>query len=283
MSEIRLLLCTDMDRTVIPNGFQPEHPKARSIFHNLCNLNGVHLTYVTGRHLQLVKEAIAEYNLPEPQYVISDVGTKIYEKIDGNYTELEVWQQEIAGEWQGKSHAELQQLLAATNGLRLQETGKQNDFKLSYYLPLEADFQTIVREVDIKLQEYGIAASLITSVDEPAGVGLLDVLPRNATKLHGLNFLRQYLGFTREETIFAGDSGNDLPVLESSTRSILVANSDPDLKEEAARLAEKNGNSKAFFQAENEHFPLGGNYSAGVIQGVIHYMPEIEQRLNITQ
>ena len=62
----RLLLCTDMDRTIIPNGHQPEHPDARERFRQLCSLPAVKLVYVTGRHLQLVEQAIADYNLPEP-------------------------------------------------------------------------------------------------------------------------------------------------------------------------------------------------------------------------
>lgn len=279
MSKLRLLLCTDMDRTVIPNGSQPEHPEARSLFRRLCRLSGVELVYVTGRHLQLVEEAIAEYDLPLPGYVIADVGTKIYQRTTTGYTELQLWQQEIAGDWQGKSQAELWQILASVASLTPQEESKQSDFKLSYYLPLQADVAGVTAEVEAKLDEAGVAASVITSIDEPAQVGLLDVLPRNATKLHGLNFLREYCGYAQEETIFAGDSGNDLPVLESDIRSVLVANADPALQKQAAILASQNGNSSAFYQAQNTTFYLGGNYCAGVVQGVVYYMPHIMELL----
>ena len=36
------------------------------------------LAYVTGRHRQLVEEAMEQYRLPQPDFVIGDVGTTIY-------------------------------------------------------------------------------------------------------------------------------------------------------------------------------------------------------------
>lgn len=79
MPQSKLLLCADMDRTVIPNGEQPEHPDARKRFKTFCLLPEVKLVYVTGRHQELVKQAIKNYHLPEPDFVITDVGTKIYQ------------------------------------------------------------------------------------------------------------------------------------------------------------------------------------------------------------
>ena len=46
----RLLLCTDLDRTLIPNGPQPESPGARDRFAALAGSPHVVLAYVTGRH-----------------------------------------------------------------------------------------------------------------------------------------------------------------------------------------------------------------------------------------
>jgi len=275
----RLLLCTDMDRTVIPNGRQPEHPQAREQFRRLCALPAVTLVYVSGRHLQLVEQAIADYQLPQPDYAITDVGTKIYRREQAAWTGMDAWQQQIAGDWRGKSHHQLQQTLSRFPELILQEQSKQNDFKLSYYLSLDADRERLLRQVDEQLNQLGVAASLIWSVDEPARVGLLDVLPRNATKLHGIEFLQQSLGYAAQEVIFAGDSGNDLPVLGSSIRSILVANAEAEVKQQALQLAERNGYPDTLFLAQPDTFPLGGNYSAGVLQGIAYFAPEMTRQL----
>jgi len=275
----RLLLCTDMDRTIIPNGRQPEHPQARENFRRLCKLPMVTLVYVTGRHIQLVEQAITDYQLPKPDFAITDVGTRIYRREQAEWIEVHAWQKQIAGDWQGKSHGQLQQALSSLPELTLQEQSKQNDFKLSYYLSLAADRDKILQQVDQRLSQLDVAASLIWSIDEPEQVGLLDVLPRNATKLHGIEFLQQYLGYGPQEVIFAGDSGNDLPVMGSSIRSILVANAEPEIKQQAQLLAEQNGYAESLFLAQQDSFPLGGDYSAGVLQGIAYFSPEIGEKL----
>lgn len=275
----RLLLCTDMDRTVIPNGVQPENPNSREQFRQLCRLSSVCLVYVTGRHLQLVIQAIVDYNLPQPRYLITDVGTKMYRQVQDEWREMGPWQDQIARDWQGRSRVQLRNALWGISDLSLQEESKQSDLKLSYYLPLGADLEKTLMEVKERLAHMGVAASVIWSVDEPEQVGLIDILPRNATKLHAIEFLQQHLGYEPEETVFAGDSGNDLPVLGSSVRSILVANAESEIKDQALQLVKQNGCPETLYIAQQEGFLLGGNYSAGVLQGVAFFAPEITEKL----
>ena len=153
---------------------------------------------------------------------------------------------------------------------------------MSYYLPLDVAHKKVLTEIEQRLSQLGVAASLVFSIDEPKQIALLDVLPLNATKLHAIEFMRQHLGYDMQETIFAGDSGNDLQVLGSSIRSILVANADPDIKREALHLAEKNGSTRSHYLASQNDFPLGGNYAAGVLQGVVFFIPEIEKKLKLS-
>lgn len=277
----RLLLCTDMDRTIIPNGRQTEHPDARPQFAKLCSIPQVKLVYVTGRSLALVKQAIAEYDLPEPEYIISDVGTIIYEKKKSKWQKMQTWQERIAKDWQGKTHDQLQKALNTIVEIELQEEHKQNDFKLSYYISMDADHKSILTKVETRLAKLGVNVSLIHSLDEPEQIVLLDILPRNATKKHAIEFLQKQLGYKTREIVFAGDSGNDLQVLSSSIPSILVANAEDDIKEKARKLADKNGHTKALFLAEEENFALGGNYTAGVLQGLIYFAPEIGEKIKI--
>lgn len=279
MTAGRILLCTDMDRTIIPNGRQREHHKARPQFTALCSMPQITLVYVTGRSLSLVQKAIFEYDLPEPEYIISDVGTKIYEGKEGSWREIRLWQGLIAKDWRGKTHNQLQKSLDGIVELRLQEEHKQNDFKLSFYMPMDADYKSVLARVENRLAELDVDVSLIYSFDEPEQRALLDILPRNATKLHGIEFLQKHLGYESKETIFAGDSGNDLPVLGSSIPSILVANAEADIKQKAMDLARENGTSKALYLAKKEASALGGNYTAGVLQGLVYFVPEIEEKV----
>lgn len=279
MSPAKLLLCTDMDRTVIPNGDQPEHPAARPCFRAFCQRPEIQLVYVTGRHRELVQQAIQSYDLPAPDFVITDVGTRIYEVGAGQWRELLLWQQTIAAAWHGCSHEQIRQALGPQTELVLQEASKQSSYKLSYYLPLDADKDAILARVETCLRQLGVEASLVWSIDEPENIGLLDVLPRNATKLHGIEFLQQQLGYRYDQVIFAGDSGNDLPVLVSPIRSVLVANASAELKLQAQQLARQNGHGEALYLAEEANFPLGGNYAAGVLQGVWHFAPALRPQL----
>jgi sucrose-6F-phosphate phosphohydrolase len=281
MAMNKLLLCTDMDRTVIPNGRQPEHPNARRAFGQLCALEGLCLVYVTGRHRQLVQEAIANWQLPRPDYVITDVGTKIYQLVQGKWHEMLSWQKQIASDWRGKTHDDLRQALLFCPQLVLQEHSRQNDFKLSYYLQLSADREKIFAAVEEQLTLLGVDASLIWSIDEQEQIGLLDVLPRHATKLHAIEFLQHHLGYKHHEVIFAGDSGNDLPVLVSPVQSVLVANAEPEIRQQAQNEARNNGCAHTLYLAQ-DNFPLGGNYAAGVLQGVVFFAPQIGTQVKLS-
>jgi len=274
--ERRLFLCTDLDRTLIPNGPQSESPRARKLFSRLAERPSVTLAYVTGRHSVLVDSAIANYQLAKPDFAITDVGTKIYAGTEKGWRLQEAWQAEIAPDWKGLDNRALRNLFHGLSALRLQESSKQSSHKLSYYVPLHADILALEAVLRSRLEAKGIRASLIWSVDEPAGLGLLDVLPERATKLHAIEFLRERLGFGLGETLFAGDSGNDLQVMASAVPSVLVANASPVVREAALAQATAAGNEKALYLARGGFRGMNGNYSAGILEGAVHFQPELQ-------
>jgi sucrose-6-phosphatase len=275
----KLLLCTDMDRTVIPNGCAPEHPDARKRFSLFCANSGVTLVYVTGRHIALVQHAIDYYNLPVPRYVISDVGTKMYQMDNDQWSEMTEWANEIDQDWKGYTAFDIKQLFNPISELVLQESSKQNTHKLSYYLPLYLDNEDVIRKMESVLADIDIEVSIIWSLDEPNSTGLIDVLPRHATKLHAIEFLQKKLEYSHEEVVFAGDSGNDLPVLVSQINAVLVDNASSDIKAEARQLALKNGHVEALYIANSNNLAMNGHYSAGVLEGVWHYAPQFRDML----
>ena len=274
MTDTPLLICTDLDRTLIPNGVQSESPGAMNIFRSLVSRPNVSLAFVTGRHQELVEDAIAKFQLPQPDYVIADVGTTIYEINSGRWGIWEQWEREIGPAWMGMSGDDIHVLLEDIRELRLQEPYKQNRFKLSYYVPL-ADVQgDLEREISLRIKEKGIRASLVWSVDSVTAVGLLDILPENATKLHAVEFLMSELSFDLHSTVFAGDSGNDVSVLVSPIRSVLVANASNEVRREVIREVETSGLADAVYLAKGDFNGMNGNYSAGILEGVAHYHPQ---------
>ena len=270
---VKLLLCTDLDRTLLPNGPQPESPDARKLFAELVAQDGVTLVYVTGRDHVLVDAAINEYGLPQPDYVIADVGATIYEIEQGQWRYWDSWEHEIAGDWQGKAHDEIHALFAGLPMLRLQEESKQSKFKLSYYVPADADHRSLMSDMHAILFDHHISASLIWSIDELADTGLLDVLPASASKQHAIEYLMQQKGFDHSNTVFAGDSGNDMAVLSSPIQSVLVANASEDVRHEARQRVVNMGQNETLYFARGGFHDMNGNYSAGILEGVAHYVP----------
>lgn len=270
----RLLICTDLDRTLLPNGSQPPSAGALEAFSQLVAKPEVVLAYVSGRHRQLVEDAISEYHLPQPDWVVGDVGTSIYQVLGKTWQHWLDWEHDIAADWNGLTATDLRALFNDLPPLQLQEEAKQNRFKLSYYLPMHIDVTALQAEMIRRLQDRHLPASLIYSIDEAAEVGLLDVLPACATKLHAVEFMMNHLGFDLNNTLFAGDSGNDLPVIASPIRSVLVANADHQVIEQAKTLVRENRTESAFYLAKGGFLGMNGNYSAGILEGVAHYYPE---------
>ncbi|MCB1801187.1 MAG: HAD-IIB family hydrolase [Gammaproteobacteria bacterium] len=277
----QLLICTDLDRTLIPNGPQPESPGARERFHRLAQRPEVVLAYVSGRDHGLVRKAVSNYHLPIPDFVIGDVGTTIYRvEANGDWRQQEGWATQIAKDWAGRSRADIRAMLLDLHALRAQEGSKQNAFKLSFYVPLQSDRVALTRQIDERLQQQGIAARQIWSVDEPAGIGLLDILPATASKYHAIEALMQQQHFDEFNTVFCGDSGNDLEVLASPLKAVLVANAQPEVRRQVLQMASEGGHPDRIYIARGGYHGMNGFYSAGMLEGIAHYFPAIEAWLD---
>ena len=270
----KILLCSDLDRTILPNGSQPESPQALPMLHAIASHSELTLAYVSGRHEHLIRQAIEEYAIPVPAYAIGDVGTTIYKVDNDKWAVWPEWSEVIAEDWNGASHQDLLAMFTDLDILRLQETEKQNTFKLSYYSPVKFDREGFLAEMQDRLTHQGIKASLIWSIDEAAEVGLLDVLPASATKLHAVEFLMECLDYDETNTVFAGDSGNDLPVLTSGRlQAVLVKNAHPDVVAEAKAELQKKQLASRLYVAQGDFLGMNGNYSAGVLEGLAHFIP----------
>ena len=280
MSAERLLLCTDLDRTLLPNGAQPESTSARQWFARLVADQGVVLVYVTGRDRRLVEKAITNYAIPEPDFVISDVGTRIHDLRPGDWRDVSDWQQAIDRDWAGCSHTDLVAMFRDLPALRLQEHVKQGRNKLSYYVPAQSDRNTLGAELEGRLRARGVAAELVWSIDEPNGVGLLDIVPAGAGKLAAIEFLRQRLDFAANEVLFAGGSGNDLSVMTSGLPAVLVANASTEVRQQAVELARQRGHASRLYLAGGGFLGLNGNYAGGILEGVAHFHPHMTERLS---
>jgi len=270
---IEILLCSDLDRTILPNGEAPESPGAREVLRRISRRTEIHLAYVSGRNRKLIEAAIENYHLPLPDFAIGDVGTTIYDLDKGNWNDWSAWNEEISKDWPEGGHDELAGKLSDMTRLQLQEPEKQNRFKLSYYTDAGGDHQRLIQEIRERLEGRGVRPSVIWSVDEQRDVGLIDILPERANKVHAVRFLAQRKGVSKKRVVYAGDSGNDLAVMVSDIQSILVRNAAEEVRREARESVEKSGLGETLYEAKGGFLGMNGNYTAGVLEGLAHFLP----------
>jgi sucrose-6F-phosphate phosphohydrolase len=270
----KILLACDLDRTIIPSGIQKESPLARPLLRRLACHPNIYLVYVSGRDQKLIRDAIEEFYLPIPDWAIGDVGTTLYRIINGNWQLSDDWSAEIGQDWKRMDREELALLLGGLKEIQPQEPEKQNQYKLSYYTDQDIDYQALVINIRGRLAKRGVRVSIIWSVDEIGKIGLLDIIPGRANKLHAIRFLMQQEQFPEKHTVYAGDSGNDLDVLTSGLQAILVKNATGDVRKQALDALSRKRLTHRLYLPRGNFWGMNGNYAAGVLEGLVHFIPE---------
>jgi len=74
--------------------------------------------------------------------------------------------------------------------------------------------------------------------------------------------------------MYSGDSGNDLAVLASQVPEVLVGNASEEVRREAIRRAAEQRHTEALYLARGGLKGMNGNYAAGILEGMVHFMPE---------
>ncbi len=265
-----IILATDLDRTLLPDGPYPDDESLKTLFDALNDIPHT-LVYVTGRNLNMVLDAIEKYKIPIPDFLIAEVGTSMFVKKDNVLIPEKSWSEYIMSHEQKWNREDIVNTIGTRHNLTLQETKKQNDFKISYYLPHDANRTETMSYINTNLKKIGVDANILWSVDPLAdSVGLIDILPKTATKATAIEFLRKQKDLSKDAVIYCGDSGNDILPLTRGYYSILVNNAPEDVKKTVIEKVAKNGDINLLYIASGarEH---NGNYASGIIEGLLHF------------
>ncbi len=203
----------------------------------------------TGRSLHSALDVIEEWRIPAPSVLITSVGAEIYHARDGSLARLEAdpdWPGLVARTW---PRTAVVRTLAALDWLEPQGAREQRPHKLAYFL----DVPSRVPQVRAALDHAGLAAEIIASHGR-----YLDVLPAAVSKGHAIAHLAERLGVPMSRVYAAGDSGNDLHMLNMVGRPIVVGNCSDG-------LAERVTHPDAYF-ARNHH-------AGGVLEGLTRRRP----------
>jgi hypothetical protein len=263
------VIATDLDRTLLPNGNQ-KYDGSMPILNKIMKNEKLKIIYVTGRNLKLVEDAIRKFKAPLPNFIVGEVGTKIYFRKNNNFIEDKKWAKLIKSATKNWNTYKFKEELSLIKGLRLQEKDKQDKFKLSYYIDILKKSEPIIKEVTKIIKTICEDAIIVYSVDETINIGLLDIIPKRATKLAGLEYLRKKLELKKEEIIYCGDSGNDVLPLTFGYKAILVRNSIKEIKDVVKEIATQKEIIDSIYIARG-YKKLNGYYVSGIIEGLIKF------------
>jgi len=273
------IIATDLDRTLLPNGNQ-EYDGSMKIFNDIIKKEKLKLIYATGRSLKLVKDAMREYHIPVPDYLIAEIGTRMYFKEKSKLVEDKKWIKIVNSVTPNWNIELFKEELSIVKGLRIQEKNKQNKFKLSYYIDNLKDSDKIVRAVtkiikascseEAAIKACCSEATVVYSIDETHNIGLLDIIPKYATKVEAVEYLRKKLKLEKQDIVYCGDSGNDILPLTFGYKSILVRNAIEEVRNAVKEISIQKDILDNLYMSTG-YKSLNGYYVSGVIEGLIQF------------
>lgn len=257
-------LATDLDGTLIPIDNNSEHLSDLQQLADLAAQSAFELVFVTGRHFESVADAIETYQLPLPRWIICDVGTNLLHWSESEqFLRVQEYRVELASLVENFPLDRLQESLQDLSGLRLQESEKQGEFKLSFYCDAD-ELQTCSQEIQRRVLAREAPYSLVCSTDPFENVGLLDLLPQGVSKAYALDWWTTFTKHDRERVVFAGDSGNDTAALTAGYRSIVVGNAHQSVVSEVRSVHQERGTSERLYIADR-------TATSGVLEGCRHF------------
>ena len=263
MNITRSLLASDLDGTLIPLERDPQRLREVAEFvRAVAGSVNLMLAYVTGRHLSLAREGIAEVGLPAPDWFVCDVGTSVFRKTTSGFEPDEGYREAMRSALGGLGGDDVRTAIGAVKGLTLQEDEKQSEFKVSYYT--EGRPEPYIDSVQARLDAAKARVNLVASHDPVTDRGLLDVLPLGIAKDYAVRYLHDQCGVDEKQLVYAGDSGNDRAAMVAGFRVIVVGNADEALKKDLGIEAVGQGIAEKIYFAEHP-------YAKGVLEGLRHF------------
>ena len=180
------------------------------------------LGYNTGRLLDDVQQLVAVGRLPQPDYIISGVGTSVFDAKEGKV--LKQFTEILEEGWDLQT---VEQVISQIDlPIEKQPRHYQNVYKSSWYFDDATPEQ--LETIQNALEETGMEMHLVYSSSRH-----LDILPKWANKGNALRWLLSHLQIPTSQVLVAGDSGNDSAMfLLKGVRGIIPGNAQPELIEQ---------------------------------------------------
>lgn len=219
LQDRRLVLATDLDGTFL-GGSQADR---RRLYRWIeANRDSVGLIFVTGRDPEFIETLVAG-GVPRPDYLIGDVGTTIARVAAHGIAPIPTLEADIAARW-GDAGGRVRAALHGHPGLILQPTPFR--YRVSYDMDPER-FDPSAGDI---VRAMGLDP--LISADR-----FFDVLPPGVSKGPSLRRLVAHLGVEPGRVLAAGDTLNDLSMLQAGLPAVAVGGSEPALIAQLAGLS----------------------------------------------
>jgi sucrose-phosphate synthase len=234
-------LFTDLDQNLLGD----RRSLAKMISLVRAHRRSVTFGIATGRRLDSALRIMRKFDIPQPDVLISSVGTAIH--YAPRMTPDEAWAEHIDYQWTPRS---LRRILSEVPGIELQPRSERSPFKLSYFYDAE------------EAPHYEEILSLLRQHDQTVNVFLsfgqyLDITPIRATKGFAVRWVAEHWGIPLERVLTAGGSGTDEDMMRGNTLAVVVANRH---EEELSQLTDAD---RIFFAQRA--------YAAGINEAIEHY------------
>ena len=237
------LLLSDIDNTLTGCSDGADRLARYLARHSATTAFGV----ASGRSLTEARRLLLEWGFPDPDVIVSSVGTEVYWRDGRDYRSDAAFRRTLEG-WDASA---VEIALADIPGLSPQAAIDRRPFKCSYF----AQGPDIAETVVAALAAASIEAKVVFSHGR-----LLDVLPIKAGKGAAMRHVAKVMGLSGDQVIAAGDSGNDIDMLSACRGAVAVANHDPDLASTAGM---------------NHVYRASRAHAAGVLEGLLWHSRRI--------
>ena len=232
---------TDLDQNLL--GDQKSLKQLITLIRNnrKCATFGI----ATGRRLDSALSMMKRYNIPQPDILITSLGTEIH--YAPNLTKDTAWSDHIDHLWNPNA---IRKLLKDIPGLNPQPKSEQSKFKISYFI----DPQNAPDANDINhfLLRHDQSVHVIQSFGQ-----YLDIIPIRASKGFALRWVNEQWDIPLENTLTAGGSGSDEDMMRGNTLAVVVAN------RHLEELSELIDVERIYFASQP--------YAAGIIEALDYY------------
>lgn len=236
-------LISDLDGTLVDN---EDTEGLSDLMHWVQESKGVVFGISSGRNKTLLKEAIDQYPVLNPEVLICSAGTELYYTRD--FIRDAGWEKHINHQWKRDA---IVQTFTGFPHIQLQGEEAQWPFKISYYVT-EAFSDDDLANMNKLLDDKKLHAKILLTSHR-----YLDIIPRRAGKGNAVRYLSYKWKLPIEQFFTAGNGGNDIDMLQGKAQGIVVANYSKELDI-------LKGKRNVYFAKKR--------LSAGILEGIHFYM-----------